>query len=170
MGEIFNDGYCEGCGAELPFCTRCEQPVFVCPVCKKNHHTVRSIRSHRWIFAFIGQVFRDWPDTFKEFQPSDKEELRAWLLCKSGHRVVIGAPLERNKSGFLQFKPNDLKVFAGQMRGQYWWPVELPNGTVAIVSPKSMSFDNLDAEEFKFVVDRVLDVIQQCTGIVPSIK
>lgn len=55
----------------------------LCPNCGQPMKQ-RSMDHHRLFFAFIREVYRNWPEDHP-FQPKNAEHLRGWLLIQVGH-------------------------------------------------------------------------------------
>ena len=124
----------------------------------------RLLPHHRFFFAFLDEVFEHWPDTHK-FQPTDADyHLRAWLLVKAGfsHRFV-SEPFKDSR--ITQKALVLLKGFVQQLTGgkPVWF--KQVGETIEAQWPRSISFTNMDEEEFRRVTSVVFAVIYGETGM-----
>jgi hypothetical protein len=137
-----------------------------CPECGcvlSKYAQPRSPKQHRAFFHMIRMAFDNWPEKH-EFNPDNPDHLRAWLLAKSGHRVIRN---ERLKAG-TDMTAAQMLTFARALmltsRDRYCFVVE-HMGTIAIVEPKSISWETTTHEEFKPLFEEVLHLIEAEAGI-----
>ena len=117
----------------------------------------RSSEDHRRFFALVNAAFTHWPEQH-EFRPDNAEHLRAWLLCKAGHRkttmIETDEPAATVVAIEAAFRAADTYAFVR------------PYGDgVAIYSPKSLRFDKTDQKAFNAVRDEVSSIIESVIGV-----
>lgn len=144
-----------------------------CPACGYvlSNELPRSPKQHRAFFHMVKIALKNWPEAYADYQPRGLtprqkfEDLRAWLLCKAGHRCSIMAPLDRQQ---LLDAQNLAPIFEAVLlasRGAPTWPIQDEQGKVYFVQPKSINWNECSHEDFKVVFDEVLYIIEQITGI-----
>ena len=117
----------------------------------------RSSEDHRRFFALVNAAFTHWPEQH-EFPPDNAEHLRAWLLCKAGHRkttmIETDEPAATVAAIEAAFRAADTYAFVR------------PYGDgVAVYSPKSLRFDKTDQKAFNAVRDEVSSIIESVIGV-----
>ncbi len=117
----------------------------------------RSSEDHRRFFALVNAAFTHWPEQH-EFRPDNAEHLRAWLLCKAGHRkttmIETDEPAATVAAIEAAFRASDTYAFVR------------PYGDgVAVYSPKSLRFDKTDQKAFNAVRDEVSSIIESVIGV-----
>ena len=117
----------------------------------------RSSEDHRRFFALVNAAFTHWPEQH-EFRPDNAEHLRAWLLCKAGHRkttmIETDEPAATVVAIEAAFRAADTYAFVR------------PYGDgVAVYSPKSLRFDKTDQKAFNAVRDEVSSIIESVIGV-----
>jgi hypothetical protein len=134
------------------------------------HKRARSSPDHRRFFGMIAAAFRQWPEN--EFQFSNSEQLRAYLLVSVGHYDVIPIPAPEK----LQENPGDPLLLAmfkdavaatcGAMRRQYGFASVTVSATGAeIRTPRSIDYDTVSQREFGPIRDAVSDLIETTLGV-----
>lgn len=135
-----------------------------CPTCGVDAKSSRSSPDHRRFFGLIAAAFHHWPEAH-EFQASDAEHLRGWLLCKAGfcERTSVECALAYDN-------PSAAKLVAlaceGAMRasgGRGF--IRVHRDHIVVFTPKSIAWDKIDQKVFNDVRDRVTAVIEQETGL-----
>lgn len=100
----------------------------------------RSVQQHRRFFKLMRVAFDHWPESYKAFQPSDPEHLRAWLICHKDcdYRAITDVHLGHEPT------PAEIGLIQGGLdaSGAYAWCFPLPEGYL-VVRPKSMSFQKM---------------------------
>lgn len=117
----------------------------------------RSSEDHRRFFALVNAAFTHWPEQH-EFTPDNAEHLRAWLMCKAGHRkttmIETDEPAATVAAIEAAFRASDTYAFVR------------PYGDgVAVYSPKSLRFDKTDQKAFNAVRDEVSSIIESVIGV-----
>lgn len=124
----------------------------------------RRKKHHRLYFAAIRVAFDNWPE-MHDFQPKDHEELRAWLQCKSGHRNTYGETLRNDGHDAHRMVEFTQKAMAMiRAAGGYGFFAE-HNGSIVLLTPKSVAYDKLDEAQFSEVSGPVFDAIERETGM-----
>ena len=122
----------------------------------------RSLEQHRRFFGMIAAAFHHWPDSH-EFQPSNSEHLRAWLLCKAGYRDVVTVPVESDRPAVIKLA---MLAVEGALRAARTHAfVRLHGSSLVVFTAKSISFHALPHGEFQSVNDAVQEIIEVETGI-----
>lgn len=135
-----------------------------CPHCGCVLSKPRSPKAHRFFFAMMDAAYDNWPATH-EFQPTDCEQLRAWLLCQTKHSVRIGNLLNVNfPDPDRQIDFLNMAVAAVRQHG-YGLPITDGHGYVELIIPKSIAYDKLDEKEFSPIRDDVFELIEKNTGM-----
>lgn len=124
----------------------------------------RLLPHHRFFFAFLDEVFEHWPETHK-FQPTDADHhLRAWLLVKAGFSDrFVSDPFQNGK--ITKQAMALLKSFVDRLTGgrPVWF--KQVGETIEAQWPVSISFTNMDEEEFRRVTALVFAAVYGETGI-----
>lgn len=121
----------------------------------------RSIKSNSYFHVSIEDAYRRWPKEY-EFQPESKEHLRAWLLCKVGHRDIIGERLSQD-SGDLNRMASFLSRVLPRARDTYCFAT-IHNEWIVLVFPKSTNFATVDEIEFRPIAMQVYALIDEVLG------
>lgn len=125
-----------------------------CPHCGSQP---RSSDDHRRFFGLVKAAFEQWPEG-NEFQPDNAEHLRAFLLCKVGHRNTTVIETEEPASAVL--------VVEAAFRAASSYAFVRPYGAgLAVYAPKSISWDEMDQKKFWPIRDAVSAVIEQVIGV-----
>jgi hypothetical protein len=139
-----------------------------CPHCGVVLTKHRSSPDHRRFFALVAAAFAQWPEN-NEYQPENEEKLRAWLICKAGARWRISTPI---------FLPDDatehmrvlfrlgIEAAIRAAKGEAF--VTPYKDSVAVHTPKSIAFHEMDQREFGALRAAVEDVIKAETGLDPE--
>jgi hypothetical protein len=125
-----------------------------CPHCGS---APRSSDDHRRFFGLVSAAFEQWPDGF-EFQPDNAEHLRAWLLCKAGHRNTTMVDTDEPASAVLVVEA------AFKAAGAYAFVRPYGDG-LAVYAPKSIKFEQADQKKFNPIRDAVSEIIEQIVGV-----
>lgn len=130
--------------------------------------TPRSPKQHRAFFRMIDLALQAWPESH-EFSPegindSDRRDhLRAWLICRSGWRKMIGQPLEPGAGDEEATRFWATLLHAG--RYQIVFRVE-QNGKKFGVAPRSIAVGECDPIDFRTVFEEVKFIIEDICKIV----
>ncbi len=122
----------------------------------------RRRKHHNFFFATILNYYDNWPDT-NSFQPENEEHLRAWATCKAGYRDILGERLHHDE-GDVHRMADFIEKALQRSREKYSF-VTIHNGSLVLLSPKSIAFDTLDQTAFAPIADRIFDVLEQESGI-----
>lgn len=120
-------------------------------------HCSRSSEDHRRFFGLVKAAFDQWPETH-EFQPDNAEHLRAYLLCRVGHRKTTVIETEEPASAVLVVEA------AFKAAGSYAF-VRPYGAGLAVYAPRSLSWDKLDQKKFNPIRDEVSAVIESVIGV-----
>ena len=130
----------------------------LCPTCgaPRRHRTESA---HKFVFAAIRAAFLNWPE-LHEFQPTDPEHLRAYLLLRIGHRheseLPIGA-ISPETAG---------RLLVAFVRAVHAHATAVPRGKKLIAMwPRSMSYRELGKAEFTRVSNAICDEIKAIIGV-----
>lgn len=120
----------------------------------------RSKNHHGLFFSAIKSAYENWPEKFY-FQPENSEHLRAWLQCKAGKkwRFSQTIPVRDNSKYLKEILTSVLAVTPG-----YSFVIE-GRGAIHIITPKSISFENMSQDEFNQITDAVSHILEEVTGI-----
>ena len=139
-----------------------------CPHCGGMLVKPRSIADHRRFFAAISRATAAWPHAH-EFQPSDSEHLRAYLLVTAGYHDVqtvdIAWALNEENPNLLALArlAVEASVTAALSRGDYVFT--RPRGDVVeILHPKSLNFQTLSQKEFGPLREACEEIIELAIG------
>jgi hypothetical protein len=124
----------------------------------------RSTPHHRFFFAFLNEVFANWPE-MHVFQPRDADYMRGWLLVKAGFAetleydwIVESYDGRRQAAGLLKIA---VEKFSG---GKPFW-VKISGTHIIAAWPQSIAFDKMDETEFQRVSSLVFAVVYAETGL-----
>lgn len=124
----------------------------------------RRAKHHRLFFAVIAAAFENWPELHDQ-QFENAEHLRAWLTVKAGFRDIFGERLRSDEADPKRMASFITKaMLKTRQAGGYGFVTEY-NGSIVLLTPKSISWSKLSQEEFSPVADRVFQIIEQETGI-----
>ena len=123
----------------------------------------RSLPQHNRLFAVIRAVFHHWPESHKKFQPDSPEHLRAWLLVKSGHRIIKTFHLPEDASNVAALFPVAIMALTG---GHSWaWS---KGNDLFLCMAESIAFDKLGHNAFCALIDDIYSIIRAETGLDPD--
>jgi len=122
----------------------------------------RRHKHHRFFFATVANYFDNWPIKHP-FQPDNEEHLRAWATCKAGYRDILGERLHHTE-GDVHRMADFIEKALQRSREKYSF-VTIHNGSLVLLSPKSIAFDTLDQTAFAPIADRIFNVLEQESGI-----
>ena len=125
----------------------------------------RLLSHHRFLFAFIREVFEAWPNTHK-IQPPDEDWLRAWLLVRADvrHTMTVAWDILGTKEPFAAVAI--LKRVAGTLTDRpVWFAIDPDQGIIEMSWAKSIAFHKMDQQEFSETTTRIYDVVYEETGI-----
>jgi hypothetical protein len=136
-----------------------------CPHCGCVLTKPRAPKAHRFFFAMIHAAYDNWPADHPEFHPTDCEQLRAWLLCRTPHSVRIGNLLNINFPDQERLEDFIIMAVAAVRQHGYGIPATDGKGFVELIVPQSIAFDKLSEEEFAPIRDDVFHLIELNTGM-----
>jgi len=122
----------------------------------------RRPKAHRFFFVTIANYYHHWP-TSHEFQPDNEEHLRAWATVKAGYRDILGERLHHYEGDIVRMSEFIEKAIA-LSRKKYSF-VTIHNGSIVVLSPKSIAYSELDQTQFQVVADKVFGVLESESGI-----
>lgn len=139
-------------------------------VAHKSKVTVpRLSKTHSTFFGVLSDICEHWPEN-AEFDPEgDPEFLRAYLLCRVGHRESVTAPWPddpKAQQRLMEFI--DAAMTRLRAKKEYPFLRHLVAGgepCIALHFAKSISHEVMDETEFRPVADRVYAEIYALTGI-----
>lgn len=134
-----------------------------CPTCgQAKPKKPRSIDDHRRFFGVINAACKNWPEAH-EFQPDDREHLRAWLLCKAGFRDTVTIPCESDDPHILKLATLATEAAIKAAKNVAF---VRPHGVaLAVFTPKSIKFETLDQTQFGSIRQAVEEIIEAETGM-----
>jgi len=122
----------------------------------------RRPKHHRWFFLVVKNYFDNWP-TAHAFQPDNEEHLRAWATCKAGHRDIFGERLSHTDRDIHRMADFVEKAILRSRKAYSF--ITIFNGSLVMLTPKSIAFDALDQEAFSPIADGILSVLETESGI-----
>lgn len=129
-----------------------EGEIVKCKISKK-----RSSPHHRLFFAAIQAAFDSWPED-KEEQFENKEEFRAWLICKAGYHNQI--KLELDHPDYASKCAEMFSFFIKEAFGQRSIFFKSHNTFLVGFVPQSIAWDKMDQSEFTELSQKVSDVLK----------
>ncbi len=133
----------------------------ICPECHQKIPHPRNADRHKLLFAILKPAFSMWPET-ADFQPTDTEDLRAYLLIKVGWKTVeevkiAGGSKKQILAGMTAFmnrkREKPVKVF------------EQTDDGVKGYAPKSIAWHRCKESEFKTILEAVIAEIENTIGV-----
>ncbi len=122
----------------------------------------RRIKHHRFFFATVANYFDNWPVSHS-FVPDNEEHLRAWATCKARYYTIIGERLHQNDGDPLRMADFIEKVM--KMSRKKYSFVTIHNGSIVLLTPRSVDWETLDETAFRPIADSILDVLAEESGI-----
>lgn len=122
----------------------------------------RSSASHRFFFAFLNEVYLNWPETHP-FRPDDMEHLRAWLTVKVGHMQLMEFDLPDGIMAREAVRVARAAIFEFSGGRPIWF--KIINNKIFAAWPKSIEFHKMDEREFCGFTDAIFSLIYQETGL-----
>jgi hypothetical protein len=120
----------------------------------------RSLPHHRALYGSLNEIIRQWPETYRPYQPANKDELIAWLKVMAGHKKVTYAKVT-TPSEITALK----EAYAVERaNSNYVWLIER-DGEYTIERPDSNNWERLDEIAFSRVFNSIADVLMRETGI-----
>lgn len=126
----------------------------------------RRHKHHRFFFATVANYFDNWPETCS-FQPENEEHLRSWATVKAGYRDILGERLHHD-DGDVHRMADFIEKAMIRCRERYSF-VAIHNGSLVLLSPKSIAYDTLDQTAFAPIADKIFDVLERESGISISV-
>lgn len=122
----------------------------------------RRYKFHRFFFATIANYYENWPENHP-FEPENEEHLRAWATCKAGYRDTLGERLNHDEGDAHRMA--DFITKALRLCRKKYCFVAIYNGSLVLLSPKSIAFGALDQTAFAPIADKIFDVLERESGI-----
>lgn len=119
------------------------------------------MKSNSYFHVSIEEAYRKWPKEY-EFQPESKEHLRAWLLCKVGHRDIVGERLAQDSGDVTRMASFLTRILPRSREGYCFATIH--NDWVVLVFPKSINFATVDEIEFQPIAMKVYALIDDILG------
>lgn len=134
-----------------------------CPHCGVVLTKHRSTPDHNRFFALVHAAFKHWPET-NDYQPESAEKLRAWLICKAGWKnsTPIFLPEDATDHMRVLFRLG-IEAAIRAAKGEAF--VTPYKDSVAVHTPKSIAFTEMNQREFGALRTAVEDVIKAETGL-----
>jgi hypothetical protein len=137
-----------------------------CRVCGSEDLGSRSTPQLRRYFAMLKAFYHHWPEAHPE-QFYDADHFRKWAQMKCGHFRVQRLPFAQAGALGNVKQRERLKLFAEAMfgaAGVHAWPVA-QGETLAIYTPKSVSYDKLSHGEATRLFGDVESFLERETGL-----
>lgn len=128
-----------------------EGQVVKCKITKK-----RSSPHHKLFFAAIQAAYDNWPED-KEEQFENKEEFRAWLLCKAGYHDQI--KLELDHPDYASKCAEMFAFFIKEAFGQRSIFFKSHKTFLVGFVPQSIAWDKMEQSEFTALTQKVSDIL-----------
>lgn len=129
-----------------------EGQIVKCKITKK-----RSSPHHRLFFAALQAAYDNWPED-KEEQFENKEEFRAWLLCKAGYHDQI--KLELDHPDYASKCAEMFAFFIKEAFGQRSIFFKSHKTFLVGFVPQSIAWDKMEQSEFTDLTQKVSDVLK----------
>jgi len=125
----------------------------------------RNQHVHETFFGVIADVCQHWPHNH-EFQPDgDPEYLRAWLLCKAGHREIFTFPAPSNEEG-VKVMAQTMTAFVSAIKAKGEYPfIRTSSDAVAVFVAKTINHESMDEQAFRPIKTAVFEIIEAETCI-----
>ncbi len=123
----------------------------------------RSNPHHNFFFAFLKEVYQQWPGEHG-FKPMNyQNHLRAWLLVRAGfYEEITLEPASREEA---EFTVRALRlVDRAFSNGRPFWS-RIIGGKIIVRWPISIAFEKIDEEDFRRVTTLVFAAIYGETGM-----
>lgn len=122
----------------------------------------RRVKHHRFFFATIANYFENWP-VQHSFVPENEEHLRAWATCKAKYYTILGERLHQNDGDALRMA--DFVEKAMRLNRKKYSFVTIHNGSIVLLTPRSVDWETLDEMAFRPIADSILEVLASESGI-----
>jgi hypothetical protein len=116
----------------------------------------RSLPHHRALYGSLNEIIRQWPHTYRPYQPANKDELIAWLKVMAGHKIVTY--VKANTPAEIRALKEAYDV--ERANSNYVWLIER-DGEYTIERPDSNNWERLDEIEFSRVFNAIADVLMR---------
>jgi len=126
----------------------------------------RSLPQHNRFFALVAAAFHQWPERGagdNRFRPDSEDHLRAWLLCKAGHRHIATFHTDADADSVAALIP----IVFLMMANKHAWSWR-DGDDIKVCVAKSQSFAAMTHQEFCALSDAVEEVIRVETGLDPE--
>ena len=136
-----------------------------CPECGCVIGRPRSGPDHRRFFGGIRAAFLQWPER-AEFQPRSEEQLRAFLLVRTGHFDVTAITAPEGISENLQLFRVSVEAAATALQKTYpYVDIRISAGGAEILTPRTIRYDAVSQREFGPIRDAVEAYIEAQLGV-----
>jgi hypothetical protein len=107
-----------------------------------------------------------WPDSH-EFRPDSPEHLRAYLLCKAGHRKVreINVAYSDHNPQLAKLTALAIEAAIKEAGAIAFVRPDAVGGRVAVYTPKSVNWTECNQKDFAKVAEAVEQIIEDAIGI-----
>ena len=134
-----------------------------CPKCKFNLtdwlvatfkfslNKARSYQQHKFFFDVVAAAYFNWPEDH-EFQPTDEEHLRAYILLRSGHLGIV------ERDGTIT-EGMALEMQAVMKKFGRYTQIRAGDGKYFIYYPLSISYRKLSHKNACAVFDKAFQFI-----------
>ncbi len=137
--------------------------LHACPHCGCLLTKARSGPDHRRFFSVVSKAFDHWPHDH-EFQPSNAEHLRAYLLVRANHYNIASIPAPEGyaehasiRSLFRVAVESAASALAGPSG---YFDVRVSAAGVEVLTPKSINWSTVSQREFGPIRDTVEHIIE----------
>jgi hypothetical protein len=119
----------------------------------------RSLAQHKRFFGLMTALYVHWPDSEK-FKPDSMEHLRAYVLCKAGHRSIKSFYTDPNDGVSAAGLVKILPIIAQMMLDVFCWVWEVGDDEIRVCVPLSIKFELLPHKKACEVFDAVDEYIR----------
>lgn len=129
----------------------------------------RSLPHHNFFFAFLSEVFQNWPavdprGNAMPIYPDSAEHLRAWLIVKAKWIDYIEFQVASREEAIAMGNILHALFLADRAKGFYKW-VKWEGSIIKIASPKTIRMEEMDEAAFTSLSEKVFGLIEDYTGI-----
>jgi hypothetical protein len=136
-----------------------------CEIETKKGGKPRSVEQHRRLFGLVRAAFANWPE-YCDFQPTNEEHLRKWLIAKAGHYDTRTFELPETNSpammaAMMEFAEALLEADPDEGHRFGRWM----GSKLVVFIPKSIAFNKLAHKEACKLFDEIGAVIESIIGV-----
>ncbi|HZV20964.1 MAG TPA: hypothetical protein VE986_05390 [Hyphomicrobiales bacterium] len=144
-----------------------ENGLLWCPHCgAQMSRDERSLAHHGGFFAFLEYSFENWPETYQEFQPINREHLRGWALVEAGHKSVQEFRFSTRTE--LEMAAAIVRTMMAQeaLSGRFSRIETVRSAKMFnLIRPASIKFEKLGQRKFNEISEAVSGIVKNITGI-----